>query len=135
MSSNVNLVDKLNPIYFEKHKKIEISKEDMELIIKQFENNRISNNAKNQESKVTIFFGKTEEQLIEFENLYQKYINDLDVIVKKVTKKNDINETNETNEIEISSNTNKLNTDNSVKKKPFLKFLLNLLINPLLNPF
>ncbi len=117
MSSNVNLVDKLNPISFEQHETIKIDPKDPDRIRKTIEedsrNNKINKENSNKDSKITIESSKTEMNLIKLEKLYDKCLSDLEIIKKKAIENNEI-------DIDIDY---QLDTENSVKKKLLLNNL------------
>ncbi|QCI19092.1 hypothetical protein [Buchnera aphidicola] len=127
MSSNINLVDKLNPTSFEQNGKlqIKINPETSNTVIKNNIVEKIKENKKENKTedknpikdiKITISLSKDEENLIELERLQNKCLNDLDnILIKAKERKNSIND------IDV------LNKENSLKKKLLLK-------NPLLNP-
>ncbi|QFQ32730.1 hypothetical protein FQV33_01915 [Buchnera aphidicola (Aphis fabae)] len=132
MSSNVNLVDKLNPISFEQNEpndklKIKIDPKIIESIRKEISETIKNNKNKNQkDSKITISYSDTEEKLVKLEKLYNKCLDQLEFIEKNAIKQKQGNEIN-------INNTNELNTENALKKKLFLNPLLNFLPKHLLN--
>ncbi|QCI18529.1 hypothetical protein D9V63_02950 [Buchnera aphidicola (Aphis nasturtii)] len=137
MSSNINLVDKLNPISFEKNDnlKIIINPNDLEHISKKVEDYRkeLDKNSKiskhSQDSKITISSNETELNLIKLEKLYERFLSELDK-VENIKKKS-----TENNEIDVNNSINELNNENSVKKKLLLNSLLNAPLNPSFNLF
>ncbi|QFQ31842.1 hypothetical protein [Buchnera aphidicola] len=136
MSSNINLVDKLNPISFEKNDnlKIKINPNDFEHISKKIEDYRkeLNKNSKNYKTskdiKITTSSNETELNLIKLESLYEKFLSELDK-VENIKRKS-----TENNEIDVNNNINKFKNISSVKKKLLLNSLLKPLLKPLLNP-
>ncbi|ALD15505.1 hypothetical protein IX46_03025 [Buchnera aphidicola (Aphis glycines)] len=137
MSSNINLVDKLNPISFEKNNnlKIKINPNDFEHISKKIEDyrtrlNKNSNNSTiSKDVKITKSSNETELNLIKLENLYERLLSELDK-VENIRKKS-----TENNEIDVNNNVDKLKNISSMKKKLLLTSLLKPLLNPLFNLF
>ncbi|UPT14376.1 hypothetical protein [Buchnera aphidicola] len=137
MSSNINLVDKLNPISFEKNDnlKIKINPNDFEHISKKIEDyrkelNKNSTNYKtSKDIKITTSSNETELNLIKLESLYEKFLSELDK-VENIKRKS-----TENNEIDVNNNINKFKNISSVKKKLLLNSLLKPLLNPLFNLF
>ncbi|QCI17379.1 hypothetical protein D9V62_02985 [Buchnera aphidicola (Aphis helianthi)] len=126
MSSNINLVDKLNPISFEQNEKFKtkIKPFDNNEIISRIEdpinnprNNKNTHGTKNtthKSTKITIDFPQNDLDLVELEKLHEKYLNDLQKIEQKIKETGEIGDLDE------------LNPENSVKKK--------LILNPLIKP-
>lgn len=134
MSSNINLVDKLNPMYLEHNNKSEIKIDPKEIerirkeIIENIENKNKNKNKDNKNgSKVTISYSETEKNLIKLEELYNKYLSQLEAVEKKVIEQKKQNNEINTNKI------NELDTENSLKKKLLLNPLLKPLMKPILN--
>lgn len=125
MSSNINLVDKLNPISFERTNQtsIKIDPKDLPRITKelqeQIEKNKNSKknkeNQDNKDNKITVSSTETEKNLIKLEKLYDQYLYELNLIEKKVTNKNEVNP------MQMDDN-DQSNNENSVKKKLLMNF-------------